>query len=234
MISEKGTHANGIATDSSPNQIELHMVITDPELCAELWKRDEPERTEFAASAMRVGIIAFRQAQGQVDAREVMDAGQRVIRHMGDTLEEHRREITRQVSECIGVYFDPQGGQFPQRIKALLGSGEESGELERIIRSQVEGDGSFLSKTLAAFVGGDSQLMRVLDPDSKSGMVARLSESTEATLSGQRERILTEFSLDNQGWGPVPASGRAEGESWRRGQGPGGAHRACRRRIFAR
>ena len=68
MVSENGTHADGIGAISRPDQIELHMVITDPEIALELSKRDEPERTEFATSAMRVGIIAFRQAQGQVDA----------------------------------------------------------------------------------------------------------------------------------------------------------------------
>ena len=45
--------------------------------------------------------------------------------------------------------------------------------------------------------GNESPLMRVLDPDSTGGLITKLTQSTEATLSEQREKILTEFSLDN-------------------------------------
>ena len=79
----------------------------------------------------------------------------------------------------------------------LVGQGEEAGELERLIRCHVEGDGSLLARTLAAHVGDQSPLMRVLDPQSSSGLVALLAQATESTLTEQRERILSEFSLDN-------------------------------------
>ena len=39
--------------------------------------------------------------------------------------------------------------------------------------------------------------MRVLDPDSTGGLITKLTRSTEATLTEQREKILGEFSLDN-------------------------------------
>ena len=56
-----------------------------------------------------------------------------------------------------------------------------------------------MATTLAAHVGSQSPLMKVLDPTSTDGVVALLARATETTLSEQRERILGEFSLDNQG-----------------------------------
>ena len=118
---------------------------------------------------------------------------------MNAALKQHQQSIVGQVGDCIREYFDPKGGQFTQRVRALIGQGEESGELERIIRRQVDGDGSFLSRTLAAHVGDKSPIMRILDPHSTEGLVALLAQATESTLSEQREKIISEFSLDNGG-----------------------------------
>ena len=148
---------------------------------------------------MRIGVIALRQAQGQVDATQIRDAGERVIKDIGDALERHRRDTVEQVGGCIKEYFDPKGGLFTQRVRGLVGQGDETGELERIIRRQVDGDQSLLARTLEAHVGNESVLMRVLDPTATDGVVALLAQATETTLATQRERILSEFSLDNEG-----------------------------------
>ena len=196
------SNGNGIATEhleeyDTHGSVDLYLSVQDPEVYSELVKRKEPERREFALAALRVGVMAIRQAQGQVDAGEIKDAGEKVIRHMSEALESHRRDTAQQVEGCIKEYFDPQGGQFTQRIRALVGQGEESGELERIIRNQVEGDASVLSRTLAAHVGEGSALMRALDPQSANGLISLLTRATETTLSEQRDRILSELSLDN-------------------------------------
>ena len=186
-------HLNGTG------HVQLDLDVTDPDLYAELSKRQEPRRTEYALAAMKVGLIAFRQAQGQVDAAQVRNAGERVIADMNAALERHRQGTIQQVGDCIREYFDPKGGLFTQRVRGLIGQGDEAGDLERIIRRQVEGDGSLLARTLAAHVGDRSPLMRVLDPQSSSGIITLLAKATESTLSEQREQILSELSLDNQG-----------------------------------
>ncbi len=195
-----GHHANGAALlPQGSNSLDLRLTISDPELFAAFSKRDGPARERLATAAMRIGVIALRQAQGQVDATQIQDAGNRVIRDLGEALERHRRETTQQVGDCIKEYFDPKGGLFTQRVRGLVGQDGEAGELERLIRAQVGGDGSLLARTLASHVGGDSALMKVLNPTATSGIVALLTEATETTLAAQRERILSEFSLDNEG-----------------------------------
>ena len=186
-----------VAYSNGTGSVELNLTISDPDLYSELSKRDEPERSAFAVASMKIGVIAVRQAQGQVDATQIRDAGERVILDMSAALQEHQHSVIEQVGGCIKEYFDPSSGLFTQRVRGLLGQNEETGELERVIRGQIEGDGSLLAKTLTAHVGSESPLMRVLDPDSTGGLITKLNQSTEATLTEQREKILGEFSLDN-------------------------------------
>lgn len=202
MTTEVSVAANG-ATTGSPHtsrtgSIDLRLTVSDPELYAELSKRDEPERSEFAIASMKIGVIAFRQAQGQVDAHQIRDAGERMIMDMRSALEKHEYSVIEQLGGCIKEYFDPSSGLFTQRVRGLIGQNEETGELERVIRRQIDGEGSVLAKTLASHVGNESPLMRVLDPESTNGLITKLTQSTDSTLSEQRTKILSEFSLDNE------------------------------------
>ena len=206
MVVKETFSPNGVGTKTehlnpydAHREIDLYLTVQDPELVGELLKHDEPERDDFALAAMKVGVLAIRQAQGQVDSGQIRDAGDRVIGDMTTALEAHRRETAGQIEDCIREYFDPQGGLFTQRVKGLVGQGEDPGELERIIRSQVSGDGSQLARTLADHLGETSPLMRVLDPDSADGLISLLTRATETTLAEQRNRIISEFSLDHQG-----------------------------------
>ena len=65
------SHNGATRVETHPNRtgsILLNLTISDPDRYAELAKREEPRRSEFVLAAMKVGVIAFRQAQGQVDA----------------------------------------------------------------------------------------------------------------------------------------------------------------------
>ena len=179
MTTKEKFSGNRAGTEASRSNgtgsIKLNLTISDSDLFGELSRREEPRRSEFALAAMKVGVIAFRQAQGQVDAHQIRNAGERVISDMHSTLEKHQQTITQQVGDCIRSYFDPKSGMFSQCVRALVGQGGEPGELERIIRHQIDGNGSALANTLAAHVGSASPLMRILDPQSTSGLVSMLA-----------------------------------------------------------
>ncbi len=183
------------ASAREPSSIELNLVITDRELIDELTQRAlGDERDDFAINAMRIGALALRQAQGRIDAENVRREGDRFIENMSVALDAHQREVANQIADCLKGYFDPNGGQFSQRVKSLV---ERDGEIERVIRGQIAGGDSELARTLTNHVGADSPIMRTLDPGATDGLIVRLSKTTEETLAAQRERILSEFSLDN-------------------------------------
>ena len=52
--------------DQSPMPLKLS--LSDPEVCAEFSKHpDEPDRSEFAETVIKIGILAHRHAQGIID-----------------------------------------------------------------------------------------------------------------------------------------------------------------------
>lgn len=116
---------------NSNNNMDLDLRISDPELREELKKHEEGKaRDDFAIQAMRIGIIAIRHAQGQIDANEIRQEGKRIIENTESTLTN---------------YLDPDKGKFHQQIQRLI---EKDGKLEQIIRKQIDGDNSPLGKTM--------------------------------------------------------------------------------------
>ena len=167
---EVGT--NGVSPNGSAS-VELILQINDSDLCSELAAYPEgQEREEFAISAMRIGVIALRQAQGRIDADRVRQEGERFVNNMQFALETHQKEVTGQIGLCLKTYFDPESGQFSERVKRLT---EKDGDLERVIRAQVEGSDSGLAQTLTTHVGKDSPLMRTLDPEATTGLIQQLT-----------------------------------------------------------
>ena len=54
--------------DTIPYSLLLELVVTDPEVITELWAKPEGrERDEYVLGALRLGILALRQARGQID-----------------------------------------------------------------------------------------------------------------------------------------------------------------------
>jgi hypothetical protein len=178
-------------------ELELTLHLTDAELCTELAQHSEGRvRHDYAAGALRIGALALRQAQSRIDAERVRAEGDRLIENLGSALAEHQRGVSEQVSASLKEYFDPQSGRFNERIERLV---RKDGDLESVLRSQIGGEGSELARTLANHLGDHSPLMQLLDPAASEGLFGSLATALEKTLSAQRERILSEFSLDNEG-----------------------------------
>jgi hypothetical protein len=184
------------AEDEPSSVIELKLTITDPELLAALESHAEGRpRDEFALGALRIGVLALKQARGRLDAAVIKDEGDRLMNELGRRLETHRLAVGQQLTGSLREYFDPESGRFSERVERLV---SRDGELEQVMRRQIGREDSELAKTLAAHVGQDSPLLKMLGPDESEGLMASLSRTFDDTLAVQRERILTEFSLDNK------------------------------------
>lgn len=178
------------------DSIELQLLITDPDLCGALEAHEEGrERHDFAVASMKIGSLALEQARGRIDADRVRAEGDRLLEHLGRSLSEHQRSVADQIGACLKDYFDPESGRFNERVERLI---RKDGELERLLRNQIGSEGSELAQTLAGHVGEHSPLMQLLDPEASDGLLGSLAVSVEKTLGDQRERILSEFSLDNK------------------------------------
>ena len=182
--------------DSCPDSIELQLLVTDPDLCSALEPHPEGrERHDFAIASMKIGALALAQARGRIDAERVRAEGDRLLENLGQVLAEYQRSVADQIGSCLKDYFDPESGRFNERVERLI---RRDGELEQLLRRQIGGEGSELAQTLAGHIGEHSPLMQLLDPEASDGLLGSLAISVEKRLGEQRERILSEFSLDNK------------------------------------
>ena len=98
------------------------------------------------------------------------------------------------VNTQLREYFDPDSGRFNERVKRLV---SRDGELEQVLRRQIGTQDSELAKTLLHHFGEKSPLMKRLSPTESDGLVGALRGVVEEQLRSQREKVLSEFSLDN-------------------------------------
>jgi hypothetical protein len=152
----------------------LTLVVEDMEAVAELKRREEGyARNQFAVSALRIGILALRQAQGSVDTEALRNEGQRLVSNLSHELEIRIADMDGKISASLKQYFDPQSGHFTERIERLV---KKDGDLENVLRQQIgDGENSELARTLAKRVGENSPLMRSLDPKEAGGITQSIS-----------------------------------------------------------
>lgn len=176
--------------------VELDLTVTDRETVIELLKYDQPPaREEFALSALKVGVLAIRQACGVVDAQSIQDECQKLVEVVGKTLTGHAQSMSGQVENLLGKYFDPSNGEFNKRLDRLV---RRDGELETLLGKHLNGDGSSLMNTLEKHVGANSPLLQMLSPDQRKGILAALKESIDLVLGEHSKSIVGQFSLDDK------------------------------------
>lgn len=186
--------ANSATRDDSLS-VSLDLVVTDRESVFELLRHEESSRGDFALSALKVGVLAIRQACGVVDAQSIQEECQRFVEIVGDTLRVHSDGVSTQVGTLLAKYFEPTSGEFNQRLDRLV---RRDGELESLLGRHLNGDGSSLTSTLEKHIGPNSPLLQVLSPDQRKGILAALKESLDQVLVDHSKSIAGQFSLDDK------------------------------------
>lgn len=188
------------ATAQTPSKqldaLQLTLTISDPECIQELIAYDEGlPREQYALCALRVGLLAMKQARGKLDGETLRREGDALMASLKNVLTVHATGLNTQLTNALREYFDPQSGRFHERIQSLI---KKDGDLEQVMRRLIGANDSELCKTLAAHVGNDSALMKILSPKESEGILKALSDAMNKELTVQRECVLREFSLDNE------------------------------------
>ena len=179
--------------DRGEGDLVLTLRLTDPDVLAELRRRQEgTDRDRYASAALRVGVIALRSASGSLDADAVREAGHKLVADMRETLAARAAELTGDMTRTFTQYFDPGSGLVSQKLDRLVSDG---GDLERVLRNHV-GDESMLARTLSVHLGSESALFKMLSPSEADGLRAQMEHALGTTLREQSAEVLREFSLD--------------------------------------
>ncbi|HUQ68926.1 MAG TPA: hypothetical protein VM165_05355 [Planctomycetaceae bacterium] len=179
-----------------PRALPLDLTVRDPDVIAELSALPAGEiRDDFALKAIRIGVLALRQARGQIDTEVIRREGDRLLTSMQNQLKTHAELVQDRTTTTLREYFDPQSGRFQERVNRLI---QRDGELEQMLRRQLGAEGSELAKTLSLHFGQDSELLQWLNPDETRGLLGALRETLGEQLTLQRDHVLKQFSLDNK------------------------------------
>ncbi len=179
-----------------PEPLALELLVTDGDCLAALLEYPAGEaRDQFALAALKIGVLALRFSGGRLDGEFIRRETARLLEGMQQRLGRHAEQVQHELSRELKDYFDPESGRFEERIKRLV---QRDGDLEQVLQRHIGGEDSQLAKTLVAHIGQNSPLMKLLSPDETQGLLAALRATVESQLGQQRERLLKEFSLDNQ------------------------------------
>ncbi|MEM6537027.1 MAG: hypothetical protein AAF668_04785 [Pseudomonadota bacterium] len=181
--------------ETNRDGLKVELFIEDPDILEALNALSPgKQRRSFIEAALKIGVTAMRQAQGRIDADRVRDEGERLMGDLTNALGTYRQGVSEDIQRTLKEYFDPSSGRFSERVERLV---RKDGELEAVMKAQVEGDGSVLMRTLASHLGPESPIMTAMDPTAENGLAKRLASSVERTALEQRTEILKQFSLDN-------------------------------------
>jgi hypothetical protein len=192
---EKVTLASATQT-SNGKPLRLDLLIRDHEVASELQKHSEGDsRNEFALAALRIGLLALRQAGGIVDSQVLRHEGDRLLDALRDTMNGTATHFHDVLGTTLKKYFDPNDGDLRNRLDQLL---KKDGELQSVLALHLDGNESVIARTLARHVGEQSPIFRMLSPTQSDGILASITEAIRQALLGQREHILKQFSLDDR------------------------------------
>ena len=172
--------------------LPLNLLISDPDVVNELEKiEDHSDRDAYALHALRLGVLAMRQAKGSLDADAVRRQGEHLIRDMNDVFNKRSGDVM----SILVRYLEPGSGLLPQRIEQLT---KPDGELERMLAKHLQGDQSIVAQTLAQHLGEQSPIFKLLSPNQSEGLLAALSASMQSALQKQSAEVFKQFSLDQK------------------------------------
>jgi hypothetical protein len=199
-VNTNGSNGPHFAIDADRDQVHsrlaLQLVVTDPEVCSELRAHEtESDRNRYALAALRIGVHAMRQAAGAIDTHAVRDEVAQMMVSLREVLGEHSVQCTGAISGSLKDYFDPESGQLTQRLDRLV---KREGELDELLTRHLGEDSSTVARTLAAHVGEQSPLFRMLSPEQADGLLVSLQDVIGLSLKTQREQIVKNFSLDDK------------------------------------
>jgi hypothetical protein len=182
--------------DDSSAGIHIDLWIRDTEVVAAIGAHPEGRpRDDYVRTAIKIGVLALQQAHGLIDGETVRNEGERLIAILETRLGLYQTQIRSILSDTLKDYFDPGNGRFNERVERLI---KHDGDLERVMRAQMDAAATTLKQSLENQVGPRSSFAQLLTPDESNALLAAIRKSVDDLVSTQRDKVLSEFSLDNQ------------------------------------
>ena len=137
----------------------------------------------------------MQQARGRIDTESVRNEGDRLIAALENRLGQYQDQLRAVLGGTLKDYFDPNDGRFTERVERFI---RQDGDLEKVIRTQMDVAAVGLKEAIDDQVGPRSSLAQLLTPGESNALIAAIQRTVDALLVAQREKVIGEFSLDRQ------------------------------------
>src|SRR5262245_26217883 len=98
-----------------PYRLPIELTVEDQDTIAELCQHAEGEdRERFSLSALRIGVLALRQARGQVDGEQIRRQTDYLLQSLEGQLGQHAELVQTRLTASLKDYFDPESGRFQE------------------------------------------------------------------------------------------------------------------------
>lgn len=175
--------------------IYIHLPLTDPEVLAAVCEYPAgPQRIEFVAACVKVGVLSLRAARGVIDGDAIRREGDNLINQLTERLNNYRNQLETNVTNSLQHYFDPSSGLFSTRVERLV---KDDGELVSVIQGQVISVQRELTQTFERFIGENSEFLALLAPTESNQLLAAMRNTVNGVMQAEKAAILEQFSLDN-------------------------------------
>jgi len=137
----------------------------------------------------------LQQARGRIDTESVRNEGDRLVAALENRLGQYQEQLRTVLGGTLKDYFDPNDGRFTERVERFI---RKDGDLEKVIRTQMDVAAVGLKEAIDDQVGPRSSLAQLLTPGESNALIAAIQRTVDALLVAQREKVIGEFSLDRQ------------------------------------
>ena len=173
-------------------------------------------RNQYAAEAMKIGVLALRHVSGQVNTDIFRREGDQLVVGLQKTLDQHKNTVHDQIENKLKEYFDPQGRPFHRPRSAARRHRTAS------YRSFSKASSTAKTRCLPARWSPTSAAIAHYENSRPAAIrwTADLAQQKRrrATEPASATDLLKEFSLDNKDGCSSPADQRAHEQSRRRQQ----------------
>src|SRR5262245_12999415 len=169
--------------------LHIDVWLREPETVAAIEGFPEGRlRDDYVRSSIKIGVLALQQARGQVDAEKVRNEGERIIAELESKLSLYQTQIGSVLNDTLRNYFDPHNGRFTERVERLV---KQDGDLERVIRTQMDSSAIVLKHSLESQIGPGSSFAQLLAPDESNALVSAIRRNVDGLVSAQRDKVLS-------------------------------------------
>src|SRR6266536_3405918 len=153
LIGAPSTNLNREDDDFSAG-IHIYLWLRNSEFVTAVGVHPEGRpRDDYVRTAIKIGVVALQQAHGLVDGEMVRNEGERLITILETRLGLYQTQMRSILSDTLKDYFDPGNGRFNERVERLI---KHDGDLERVMRAQIDAAATTLKQSLENQVGPGS------------------------------------------------------------------------------